>query len=63
MIQRFTLRDLFWLTVVVAMELGWWMETRHRGPENMRLRESYSRLSKEHFEVWQAWRKSEENHD
>lgn len=24
--MKLTLRDLFWLTVVVAMGLGWWVE-------------------------------------
>jgi hypothetical protein len=23
---RFTIRDVFWLTVVVAMAVGWWMD-------------------------------------
>ena len=25
---RFTIRDLLWLTVVVAMGLGWWLHDR-----------------------------------
>ncbi len=24
--SRFTLRDLFWLTLVVAMGVGWWLD-------------------------------------
>jgi hypothetical protein len=24
--MRFTLRDLFWLTIVIAMGLGWWLD-------------------------------------
>jgi hypothetical protein len=29
--MRFTIRDLLWLTVVVAVALGWWLErTRDR---------------------------------
>lgn len=27
--SRFTIRDLLWLTVVVALAVGWWLE--HRG--------------------------------
>jgi hypothetical protein len=26
---RFTIRDLFWLTLVVALAVGWWFD--HRG--------------------------------
>jgi hypothetical protein len=29
--MRFTIRDLLWLTVVVAMALGWLAEHRHAG--------------------------------
>jgi hypothetical protein len=25
---RFTIRDLLWLTVVVALAFGWWTENR-----------------------------------
>jgi hypothetical protein len=25
---RFTLRDVFWLTLVVGMGVGWWLERR-----------------------------------
>jgi len=31
---RFTIRDVLWLTVVVAMGLGWWVE-RKRLAENL----------------------------
>ncbi len=27
---RFTIRDLLWLMVVVAMALGWWCESRQQ---------------------------------
>ena len=26
---RYTIRDLFWLTLVVAMAAGWWLDHRH----------------------------------
>ena len=26
---RFTIRDLLWLTVVVALVVGWWVDRRH----------------------------------
>ena len=25
---RFTIRDLFWLTLVVALAVGWWLDHR-----------------------------------
>ena len=27
---RFTIRDLLWLTLVVAMSVGWWLDHRRR---------------------------------
>lgn len=27
--MKFTIRDLLWLTVVVALGVGWWVEHRH----------------------------------
>ena len=26
--MRFTLRDIFWMTAVVALALGWWLDNR-----------------------------------
>ena len=26
---RFTIRDLFWLTALIAMGVGWWLDHRH----------------------------------
>jgi len=31
---RFTIRDLLWLTLVVALGLGWWLEHSHLSLEN-----------------------------
>jgi len=40
--MKFSIRDLLWLTVVVALAVGWWVDrTSYRG-----LREENSRLSK-----------------
>ena len=36
--------ELVLLTLVVAMGVGWAQETRHRGPENTRLREQNRKL-------------------
>jgi len=29
---RFTIRDLLWLTLVVALVVGWWVDHRHLAP-------------------------------
>ena len=26
---RFPIRDLFWLTTLIAMGVGWWLDHRH----------------------------------
>ena len=44
---RFTIRDVLWLTVVVAFAVLWGMEMRQRGVENAELRETNSRLLQE----------------
>ena len=31
---RFTIRDVLWLTVVVAMGAGWWLDYRRVTPED-----------------------------
>jgi hypothetical protein len=44
---RFTTRDLLWLTVMVALAIGWWLESRSasqmRG-ENLMLRRSHEMM-------------------
>jgi hypothetical protein len=32
---RFTIRDLLWLTLVVAMGLGWWLDHRQAQRNNL----------------------------
>jgi hypothetical protein len=44
---RFTIRDLLWLTVVVAFAVLWLMEYRQRGLENVELRAEKARLVQE----------------
>jgi hypothetical protein len=34
---RFTIRDVLWLTVVVAMGVGWWIDHRNSSKEIVRL--------------------------
>ena len=31
---RFTIRDVFWLTVVVALGVGWWLDHRHHATQS-----------------------------
>ena len=31
---RFTIRDVLWLTVVVALGVSWWLEHRHHATKN-----------------------------
>ncbi len=35
---RFTIRDVLWLTVLVALGVGWWISQRDLQKENRRLR-------------------------
>ena len=44
---RFTIRDVLWLTVVVAFAVLWAMEMRQRGVENAELRQINKRLLQE----------------
>ena len=44
---RFTIRDVLWLTVVVAMGAALWLESLNRGPENARLRRENAQLQKQ----------------
>jgi hypothetical protein len=35
--MKFTIRDLLWLTVVVALAVGWWIDARRRDAANAQL--------------------------
>jgi hypothetical protein len=51
--MRFTIRDLLWLTIVVAMGVGWLLSSRHQASETAqayelaRFLEEQLRLSKQ----------------
>ena len=55
-LPRFTLRDLFWLVLVCALAVGWWVErTRHARTlgEIRQFRDTY--LSEVEAAVVRAW--------
>ena len=33
---RFTIRDLLWLTSVVALDVGWWLDHRQSAEQSVR---------------------------
>jgi len=43
-LMTFSIRDMFWLTVVVALAIGWWLE-RQRADEAAKEAESSQSLS------------------
>ncbi|HEY2416201.1 MAG TPA: hypothetical protein VGI40_28430 [Pirellulaceae bacterium] len=47
--MRFTLRDLFWLTAVVALTVGWWIDARRYdwGVQTAQYRKDYYNLMSE----------------
>jgi hypothetical protein len=47
---RFTIRDLLWLTVVVALGVCWWGERREAN-QSRRLREENARLAAENGDL------------
>ena len=54
---RFTLRDLFWLTLVVASLLGWWVDRGHVGGEQ---REALRRDARHWYEMYlSTWTKAD----
>ena len=44
---RFTIRDMLWLTVVVAMGVGWWIERQNAYQLRVRIGEISSDLAVE----------------
>ena len=58
---RFTIRDVLWLTVVVALAVGWWVERRSLLAAKLEAEadaQDLSRLSDPTFEL-APWRMSE----
>ncbi len=35
--MRFSIRDLLWLTVVIALVVAWWLDHRRQGAENVKI--------------------------
>ena len=38
---RFSIRDLFWLTLVVALAVGWWLDHRKLSNETLNVVEMW----------------------
>jgi hypothetical protein len=54
--MRFTIRDLFWLILVVAIAVGWWRNATppdKYGRENRELRQRHAYLVKLLNDLWQ----------
>jgi hypothetical protein len=49
-LPRFTLRDLFWLMLVVAMGCAWWLDRRGSKRENAQLRQQLELLKLNAFD-------------
>ena len=49
---RFTIRDVLWLTVAVALAAGWWLDHRGLGPDAQAIR----RLRQQFREGYEARR-------
>jgi hypothetical protein len=45
--MRFTIRDVLWLTVVVAMGVAWWVDSRKAFEERVRLSRNAEELADE----------------
>ena len=48
---RFSIRDLLWLTVVVALAVGWWLEHRKFDQQKFDLRREAAKLRVDLFEA------------
>ena len=42
---KFTIRDLLWLTVVVALVVGWWVDRSRVDAKYQRVRSAYRELA------------------
>jgi len=48
---RFTIRDLLWLMVVVALSIGWWMEYRKFTPSEKDSMKELRTILKDHAPI------------
>ena len=54
---RFTIRDVLWLMVVVALAMGWWLENRHLRASNAELEQHNAAYNRELLELDKVLRK------
>lgn len=60
---KFSIRDVLWLTMVVALTLGWWMDTRAVHIENSRLRDYNQQWSESWNKLWVKYAADTETYD
>jgi len=48
---RFTIRDLFWLVLVVALAIGWWVDRRHTVLESSKAAWEKDHYPSAHFSI------------
>ncbi|HZN32635.1 MAG TPA: hypothetical protein VFB80_02415 [Pirellulaceae bacterium] len=46
---RFAIRDVLWLTVVVALSVGWWLDNRRNGFDRVRAAQTEANLREDKF--------------
>ena len=49
--KKFTLRDLFWLVLVVAILCGWWLDRGRQAKETRTLRVDMERLGRQAIDL------------
>jgi len=49
---RFSIRDVLWLTALVALSVGWWLDRRN--VDKLRLEREAMRIERDHFRESEA---------
>lgn len=57
--SRFSLRDVFWLVLVVALVLGWWLNRKQLVDDNLRLgRQNQAAIEQARIAAHDWWREA-----